>query len=126
MTTPMDIINERSYSSLQKVLDAALSQAKDGKGKERHATIGELFENQPICEIGRRVGPGYQLGQAVKKIYESQRLPKEEAVAELLGAINYLAAAVIVRRETPQFETPPLPKFNSAPMPYDVKKMSGE
>lgn len=46
------------------------------------------------------MGLGYPLGQAVKKIYESQRLPtKQPAIAELLGAINYIAAAVIVLEE---------------------------
>ena len=37
--------------------------------------------------------------QAVKKIYESVRLPGEAGVRELLGAINYIAAEIIVRRE---------------------------
>ena len=35
------------------------------------------------------------LYQAIKKTVESKRLPKDRAVAELLGAINYLAGAVI-------------------------------
>jgi hypothetical protein len=35
----------------------------------------------------------------VKKVYESQRLGGERGVAELLGALNYIAAAVIVMRE---------------------------
>ena len=87
------------YTSLQQVPHEALLQASEGKGKERHAEDGEHFECQPICEIARRVGGGYQLGQAVKKIYESQRLLGEMGTAELLGAINYLAAAIIVRRE---------------------------
>jgi hypothetical protein len=39
------------------------------------------------------------LGQAIKKILESQRLPKGAAIHELLGAINYLAGAIIVRGE---------------------------
>jgi len=57
------------------------------------------FDRQPICEIARMVGPGYCLGQAMKKAQESARLPRDRAEAELLGAINYLAAAVIVLRE---------------------------
>lgn len=90
---------EREYESLQGVLMEALYQAQSGKGKERHANDGEPFEDQQICEIARRVGVGFDLGQAVKKIYESQRLDKDRGVAELLGAINFLAAAVIVMRE---------------------------
>src|SRR5574340_283626 len=88
-----------NYRQLKPVLDAAYFQAAHGKGKERHEEEDEPFENQVICEVGRRVGLGYQLGQAVKKIYESRRLNTDAAVAELLGAINYLAAAVIVLRE---------------------------
>jgi hypothetical protein len=39
----------------------------------------------------------FEIGQACKKALESARLSPEKAVAELLGAINYLAAAVILR-----------------------------
>lgn len=89
---------EPGYEPLSRVLMNALDQAQLGKGKERHAD-GESFDQQVICEVGRRVGLGYQLGQAVKKIYESQRLEGEHGVNELLGAINYISAAIIVRRE---------------------------
>ena len=88
-----------SYESLRLVLDEAYRQASQGKGKERHAEKDEPFERQIICEVRRRVGGGYTMGQATKKIYESQRLPGERGVAELLGAINYIAAEIIVRRE---------------------------
>ena len=40
-------------------------------------------------------GAGFALGQAAKKAQESMRLPAGRDVAELLGAINYLAGAVI-------------------------------
>jgi hypothetical protein len=86
------------YRSLHGVLQEALEQASEGKGKERHATDGEAFENQPICEIARRLDGG-PLYQAVKKIYESKRLPGEAGVRELLGAINYIGAEIILRRE---------------------------
>ena len=42
-------------------------------------------------------GSGFPLGQAGKKMQESQRLPREAAVRELLGAINYIAAQIIMR-----------------------------
>lgn len=87
------------YASLAAVLQEAYDQAARGKGKERHAEKAEAFEKQVICEVRRRVGPGYTKGQAVKKIYESDRLEGERGVAELLGAIVYLAAEIIVRRE---------------------------
>ena len=88
-----------SYDSLEKVLAEALHQASMGKGAARHAKEGEPFEKQPICEMARRLGVGGPLYQAVKKIYESERLQGERGIAELLGAINYIAAAIIVWRE---------------------------
>ena len=89
----------KPYDSLQRVLTDALLQASEGKGRDRHAQEGEPFDRQPILEVTRRLGLGYPLGQAVKKIYESQRLVPEAAVRELLGSIVYCAAAVIRIRE---------------------------
>jgi hypothetical protein len=84
------------YASLSAVLIRALDQAAHGKGMERHASPDEQFEDQPIIEIGRRLGSAdFQLGQAVKKIYESKRRPTPRAVEELLGAIVYISAAII-------------------------------
>ena len=88
-----------TYYSLSEVFKEAYKQASEGKGCERHASEGEAFEDQPICEMARRLGHGGPLYQAVKKIYESQGLEGERGVNELLGAINYIAAAIIVRRE---------------------------
>ncbi|SDX89992.1 hypothetical protein SAMN05444336_112103 [Albimonas donghaensis] len=87
------------YEPLAEVLADALAQAADGKGKERHARGDTPFLRQPICEIARMVGPGFATGQAIKKAQESARLPAGRDEAELLGAINYLAAAVLVLRE---------------------------
>lgn len=86
------------YASLRRVLDQAYEQASAGKGNERHANPDERFEDQPIIQIGLNLGSNhFEIGQAVKKAIESARLPPDRAVAELLGAINYLAAAVLVR-----------------------------
>lgn len=88
------------YDSLYKVLLAAYNQAENGKGKERHQLNNEEpFEDQKICEIARRLSVDYNLGQAVKKIYESKRLADGRDIAELYGAINYIAAAIIVKQE---------------------------
>ena len=87
------------YASLDCILGEALLQASVGKGHKRHAT-GENFEHQPICEVSRRLGLAFPLGQAVKKIYESRRLSHSQAKHELLGAINYLAAAIILIDES--------------------------
>jgi len=84
------------YESLAAVLDQALEQAQGGKGAERHAS-GEPFVEQPIVSICEDLGgPQFAIGQAQKKSREALRLPHHRARAELLGAINYLAAAVIV------------------------------
>lgn len=88
------------YEKLRRIFQAAIDQAAHGKGKERHAENGEHFEDQQICEITRRVGIGFPLGQAIKKAIESCRLPGARGEAELLGAMNYLAAAAIVRGES--------------------------
>jgi hypothetical protein len=88
------------YSSLARVLGRAFDQAANGKGKERHA--GELpFDKQPMQTLCGLYGVGFALGQAAKKTQEAQRLPRDRAVAELLGAINYLAGAVIFLEAQP-------------------------
>jgi hypothetical protein len=72
------------------------------KGVERHALSDtQPFIDQPICVLTRQLGMGFPLGQAMKKILESQNLMRfpGRAKAELLGAINYLAAAMIVLEE---------------------------
>ena len=88
---------EPEYIELARVLGLALEQAQSGKGKERHARPGQRLEDQLIVQLGLELGSNhYELGQACKKALESARLPRERAVPELLGAINYLAAAVLV------------------------------
>lgn len=89
-----------AYTRLADVLERAFDQASGGKGKDRHVKAeGQAFDDQPICSLQRIYGNGYAFGQVGKKMEESMRMPKDAAVAELLGAINYLAAAVIVREE---------------------------
>ena len=91
--------NGDRYASLRATLDDAITQASTGKGHERHDN-GRPFEEQDICEINRKLGsPDFVLGQALKKTIESKRLERDAAVRELLGAINYLAAAIIYLRE---------------------------
>lgn len=82
------------YYSLANVLARAFDQAAKGKGKERHAD-NLPFDQQPMQTIASQYGVGFLLGQAAKKAQESQGLPPGRDVAELLGAINYLAGAVI-------------------------------
>ena len=86
-------VNE-GYHDLFDVLRDALDQAQNGKGEERHGN-GLSFTGQPALTITRAVGLGFPLGQAMKKIQECQRMDTDAAKRELLGAINYLAAAVL-------------------------------
>ncbi len=87
-------MNVEGYDSLRDVLTRAYTQAASGKGHERHA-VCKPFDQQPMQELISLYGVGFALGQAAKKAQESQRLPAGRDVAELLGAINYLAGAVI-------------------------------
>lgn len=99
--TPMVYLHEitrKNYQILLEVLINAFNQAAYGKGKERHAS-NDPYDKQPCCSIARKVGIGFPLGQALKKIEESMRLDKERAINELLGAINYIAAGIIILRE---------------------------
>lgn len=92
----MTIDVPEGYESLGLALGEAVAQAARGKGADRHAEKGEKFSDQLIMSIPKRLGEGgecFCLGQALKKICESRRLPPDRARAELLGAVNYLAAA---------------------------------
>lgn len=87
------------YDSLYKVFLMAYNQASNGKGKERHAN-DEDFRNQKIVTLNKQIGSNHgAIFQACKKAQESARLSDDRAIAELLGAINYLAAAVIILQE---------------------------
>lgn len=88
------------YEPLANVLQRAYAQASKGKGKERHAG-GLPFAQQPILTIPRQHDSiDGALYQAAKKAGEARTLPtRQRAVTELLGAINYLAAAVILIEE---------------------------
>ena len=92
----MTIDIPEGYEALGLALGEAVAQAARGKGADRHAEKGEPFSDQLIMSIPKRLGDGgecFCLGQAAKKIFESRRLAPAPARAELLGAINYLAAA---------------------------------
>lgn len=84
----------KGYEKLNDVLGRAYKQASEGKGKERHAN--DLpFHEQPMQQVANQVGRGFLLGQAIKKIVESQGMLPDRAVNELLGAINYIAGSII-------------------------------
>lgn len=101
------------YETLSYVLHRAYQQAASGKGKERHA--GALpFDKQPMQQLCNLYGRGFALGQAAKKMQEAQRLPADRAVAELLGAINYIAGAIIhLEAERPAVANDNLPTLGA-------------
>lgn len=86
------------YDGLRRIFDLAYLQASMGKGAERHGQ-GLPFEDQPMMGIGRMVGVGFCLGQAIKKAQEASRMQPDAAKRELLGAINYLAGAYLLLEE---------------------------
>ena len=90
------------YQPLANVLQDALDQAQAGKGSQRHAN-GKPFLEQPIITDGRACGLAGPAFQARKKILEALNCPYEErAVQDLLGAIVYTAAMVILKEEERQ------------------------
>jgi hypothetical protein len=86
------------YEKLRNVLERAYDQAAVTKGAERHAN-DRPFHEQPMQTIADRRGIGFILGQVDKKTEEAQgmidRGENDKAVHELLGAIVYLAGAII-------------------------------
>lgn len=88
------IMSVDGYECLKDVLVRAYNQASKGKGDERHAQ-GSSFDQQPMQKLLELYGVGFALGQSAKKAQESMRLPKDRAITELLGGINYLAGAII-------------------------------
>lgn len=90
------------YHELALTLEGAFHQASEGKGKERHAD-NKPFLRQPIMEIGRMTGPGFAIGQFMKKGQEAKRMSdngaKAAAIRELQGAIVYAAGAIMLLAE---------------------------
>ncbi len=93
------------FEPLVDVLRDAHDQSAKGKGRDRHGR-GLPFMDQPIIGLSRIHGSGFATGQAAKKLGEAagmlSRGEHDAAVRELLGAIVYAAAAVIVTREAQQ------------------------
>lgn len=91
----------KGYGGLLNILVEALNQAQKGKGAERHNLGGDLpFEKQRMQSISELVGSVDGMSyQACKKITEGVNLPTlDRQVAELLGAINYIAGMIVFLR----------------------------
>lgn len=90
---------EIGYEPLANILQEALDQAQYGKGKKCHSN-GKPFLEQPIIVGGKECGEGGLAFQARKKILEALNCEDDSrAIEDLLGAINYTAAMIIIRRE---------------------------
>lgn len=89
----------KGYEPLADVLQEALDQAQRGKGAKCHAN-GLPFLEQPIMVEGRSVGAGFLAGQVRKKVLEAKNCEDDDrAIEDLLGAINYVGALILLRRE---------------------------
>ena len=87
---------------LQQVFDLAILQATKGKG-ERHGGEATPFMEQPWVHYGKMHGRGFLTGQAAKKLEEAASTRTGEAfVQEALGAIVYIAMAVLQEEKGPQ------------------------
>ena len=82
------------YESLRRTLDDAYEQAAYGKGAERHGN-SHPFDRQPMQHLISDHGLGFATGQAAKKASEALGMDHGAARRELLGAIVYLAGAIV-------------------------------
>lgn len=92
----MDLSVPKGYERLVNVFFRAVNQTARGKGLQRHGD-GNNFEKQQICMIPKIQGSiDFNTGQAIKKCFEVNKLDgNNEKIEELLGALNYIAAAII-------------------------------
>lgn len=95
---PIEFIDEGH--PLEVVFEEALAQATSGKGEERHGHGVDFFD-QPWLSLANTHGNGFLTGQAEKKIQEAttnkDKWDYDAWEREMLGAINYLAMAIIHR-----------------------------
>jgi hypothetical protein len=88
------------YEDLHEVFMEAMYRCSCGKGKERHVTGDEPFDEQYILRGVRRFGFGGIHFQIGKKNEEIENLVEyEEKINEFLDIMVYSAAAVIRIKE---------------------------
>lgn len=84
---------------LESVFAAAIEQATKGKGM-RHGGDLTPFMDQPWAHYYEMHGRGFLTGQAAKKLEEAASLRHgPEFESEAIGAIIYLAMAILKERE---------------------------
>jgi hypothetical protein len=95
--------DDAPYASLREALEDAFAQAAYGKGKARHTTKDEPFEEQDIIKITALLGPMAPTFQVVKKIKEGIRMlgrgQRADAIQEFLGAVVYAAAIAVAAKK---------------------------
>lgn len=101
---PHPTANQADGHPLNKVFSMAIAQATTGKGT-RHGGDTTPFLGQPWAHYADMHGRGFLTGQASKKLEEAASIKSGDAfVQEALGAINYIAMAILKEMEktTPQ------------------------
>lgn len=95
------LVDNPNYDALLAILMDAYNQAVHGKGADRHGA-GLNFEDQDMLNIMDQHGStDSATGQAMKKILEARRMKsKNKAREELLGAIVYIAGAILWKDRT--------------------------
>ena len=83
----------------RRVLDEVVAQVLEGKGAQRHGR-GAALGDQPWAWISKAVGPGFSLGQVLKKLDEAEHLPPEAARRERIGAIAYIVFRELLAEES--------------------------
>ncbi len=96
-----------NFHPLESVFNDAIAQATNGKGEERHGQ-GIPFLEQKWLRLAESHGIGFLSGQAQKKIEEAMNYYHQFGVKadtekawwerEMLGALNYLAMAILYVR----------------------------
>ncbi len=89
---------DEGYLELWDILGASFDFAASGKGHQRHGQDGTPWNEQRHVRIGKALGLGFALGQAMKKVEESTGMDWDAAERELHGAITYLASAILLGR----------------------------
>lgn len=98
--TPKIIDLEYHNHPLFPVLMGAIEQATKGKGT-RHGGDKTPFMEQPWKHYAELHGRGFLTGQAAKKLEEAASIKSGEAfIQEALGAIIYIAMAIINEEES--------------------------
>jgi hypothetical protein len=100
MSNKYDILGlkEDTFHPLELIFEQAVKQASEGKGSERHGSKNDFLKQQWVT-LAETHGVGFLTGQAQKKLTEAVTNKTADNFdwyeRELLGAINYIAMAIL-------------------------------